>query len=115
MNVVNYIIPSFSLPPSLSPSPSLSVCLSLSLPLLPLCLGISPALSPPLSLIPSPSPPPQVIAIYSYEAQGSQELTLVEGSVISVVAKEDDVWWCGQLDGRTGMFPAAYVETYEET
>lgn len=51
--------------------------------------------------------------MYSYEAQGSQELTLDEGDVISVITKEDDVWWCGQIDGKTGMFPAAYVAPYQ--
>ena len=52
--------------------------------------------------------------MYSYDAQGTQELNIEEGSIVDVVAKEDDVWWCGQLDGKTGMFPAAYVEPYND-
>ena len=32
---------------------------------------------------------------------------------MTVVAKEDDVWWCGELDGKMGMFPSAYVEPYD--
>lgn len=56
----------------------------------------------------------QVVALYSYEAQGSQELSLDEGCIVTVVTKEDDVWWCGQLEnGKTGMFPAAYVVPHQ--
>lgn len=58
--------------------------------------------------------PLQVVALYDYEAQGEQELPLTEGDIVTVVGKEDDVWWCGQCKGRMGMFPSAYVETYEE-
>ncbi len=52
--------------------------------------------------------------MYDYEAQGGQELDLVEGDIITIISREDDVWWCGQLsDGRKGMFPAAYVQGLE--
>ncbi|XP_064387838.1 proline-serine-threonine phosphatase-interacting protein 1-like [Halichondria panicea] len=55
-----------------------------------------------------------VVAVYAYEAQGSEELELVEGDVITLISREDDVWWCGQLsDGRKGMFPSAYVQGLE--
>lgn len=56
----------------------------------------------------------KVIAVYNYEAQGGQELNLTEGAIIKLMAKEDDVWWCGELDGQVGMFPSAYVEPYED-
>ncbi len=52
--------------------------------------------------------------MYAYEAQGNEELELVEGDVITLISREDDVWWCGQLsDGRKGMFPSAYVQGLE--
>ena len=35
------------------------------------------------------------------------------GDIVTVVAKEDDVWWCGQSKGKMGMFPSAYVEPYD--
>lgn len=54
----------------------------------------------------------RVIALYDYDAQGTQELTLHEGDIVTVIGKEDDVWWCGQVGERIGMFPAAYVEPY---
>ena len=56
----------------------------------------------------------QVIALYDYESQGDQELDLEEGDIITVIAKEDDVWWCGQSKGKMGMFPSNYVEAYDE-
>lgn len=52
--------------------------------------------------------------LYDYDAQGDQELNLKEGDIVTVVAKEDDVWWCGQCHGNMGMFPCTYVEPYEE-
>ena len=52
--------------------------------------------------------------LYDYDPQGEQELGLVEGDIVTVVAKEDDVWWCGQCRGKMGMFPSTYVDTYEE-
>ena len=37
-----------------------------------------------------------------------------EGDFVTVLQREDDVWWCGQTaDGRMGMFPATYVEPCE--
>ena len=75
----------------------------------------------------------RVIALYDYDAQGTQvcgcdyagslphqltgsssfqELSLHEGDIVTVIGKEDDVWWCGQVGERIGMFPAAYVEPY---
>lgn len=56
----------------------------------------------------------KVVVIYDYEAQGEQELELAEGDIVTIVAREDDVWWCGQSKGKMGMFPSNYVETYDE-
>lgn len=55
-----------------------------------------------------------MIALYDYDAQGDQELYLEEGDIVTVIAKEDDVWWCGQCKGKMGMFPSNYVEAYDE-
>ena len=41
-----------------------------------------------------------------------QELQLEEGDIVTVVGKEDDVWWCGNFKGKIGMFPSSYVEKY---
>ena len=55
-----------------------------------------------------------MIAVYDYEAQGDQELSLVEGDIVTLIAKEDEMWWCGQVRGQVGMFPSTYVEPYED-
>ena len=47
-------------------------------------------------------PVQRVVALYDYQAQGPEELTLHDGDIITLVAKEDDEWWKGQLNGLTG-------------
>lgn len=52
----------------------------------------------------------QVIAIYDYRAQRSDELTLYKGDVITVLYKDNESWWMGELsDGQQGFFPSNYV------
>ncbi|XP_065886288.1 proline-serine-threonine phosphatase-interacting protein 1-like [Dysidea avara] len=52
----------------------------------------------------------RVVALYDYAAQGPEELTLHDGDIITLLAKEDDEWWQGKMNDKTGMFPASYVE-----
>ncbi|RHZ47942.1 hypothetical protein Glove_564g51 [Diversispora epigaea] len=56
----------------------------------------------------------QVKAIYGYEGEGEDELTIDEGDIITVL-EEHEGWWIGEItdsDGtrRSGMFPANYTE-----
>ncbi|XP_065922685.1 jouberin isoform X2 [Magallana gigas] len=52
----------------------------------------------------------QVIAMYDYRAQRSDELTIFKGDVITVLYKDNDNWWMGELpDGQQGFFPSSYV------
>jgi uncharacterized protein YgiM (DUF1202 family) len=46
---------------------------------------------------------------YNYEAQQSDELTLVKGSKVTVMEKSSDGWWKGDLNGAVGWFPSNYV------
>ena len=48
------------------------------------------------------TPVTRVVALYDYQAQGPEELSLHYGDIITLVAKEDDEWWKGQLNGHTG-------------
>lgn len=53
-----------------------------------------------------------VYAKYNYEAQQSDELSLVKGDKVSVVEKSSDGWWRGRNDansGHVGWFPSNYV------
>lgn len=51
----------------------------------------------------------QVLAMFSYTAQNSDELTFYKGSVITVLNREGD-WWQGELNGQVGVFPNNYVQ-----
>lgn len=51
----------------------------------------------------------QVLAMFPYTAQNSDELTFYKGSVINVVSKDGE-WWKGEMNGQTGMFPSNYVQ-----
>ncbi|KAI3654933.1 hypothetical protein MP228_000313 [Amoeboaphelidium protococcarum] len=49
-------------------------------------------------------------AIYDYEAQTAQELSIKEGDLVEVTKQGDDGWWYGSVNGRKGEFPGSYVE-----
>lgn len=46
---------------------------------------------------------------YNYEAQQSDELSLVKGTRIQVLEKSSDGWWKGEIDSKIGWFPSNYV------
>ena len=52
-----------------------------------------------------------MIALYDYQAQRSDELSLKRGDRIAVLFKDNDNWWMGELvDGQQGFFPTNYVD-----
>ncbi|XP_076348830.1 nostrin-like isoform X2 [Tachypleus tridentatus] len=52
-------------------------------------------------------------AIYTYQANLSDELTLHSGDIICLKRKSGDDWWEGELNGVVGLFPSTYVEEIE--
>ena len=53
---------------------------------------------------------PQVIAMYDYQGQRSDEITMAKGDVIKVLYKENNSWWLGEhQSGQQGFFPVSYV------
>ncbi|KAK2581219.1 hypothetical protein KPH14_008017 [Odynerus spinipes] len=52
----------------------------------------------------------QCRAIYHYSANLNDELSLNPGDLITVHQKQADGWWIGECRGRTGIFPATYVQ-----
>lgn len=50
--------------------------------------------------------------LFPYEAANEDELTLVEGDVITLLSKDapDKGWWKGELRGQVGLFPDNFVE-----
>uniref|UniRef100_A0A3Q3KJC4 SH3 domain-containing protein n=1 Tax=Monopterus albus TaxID=43700 RepID=A0A3Q3KJC4_MONAL len=51
-----------------------------------------------------------VVSLYDYRANRSDELTIRRGDVIQVLYKDNDSWWFGRLvNGQQGYFLASYV------
>ncbi|XP_033972652.1 GRB2-related adapter protein-like [Trematomus bernacchii] len=51
----------------------------------------------------------QVRALYSFEAEESDELQFNTGDVISVLESSDPTWWRGALRGKSGLFPSNHT------
>lgn len=49
-------------------------------------------------------------ALYDYDANMYDELTIRTGDIIQLHTKQPDGWWVGELNGTVGIFPATYVE-----
>lgn len=47
---------------------------------------------------------------FEYLAKDPEEISFAANSVIVNVNKDDADWWTGELDGRRGFFPRAYVD-----
>ncbi|KAK5987491.1 Regulator of cytoskeleton and endocytosis [Cladobotryum mycophilum] len=52
-----------------------------------------------------------VTALYDYAAQADGDLSFRAGDVIEIVQRtpNDNEWWSGKLQGKTGQFPGNYV------
>ncbi|KAK6187699.1 hypothetical protein SNE40_005666 [Patella caerulea] len=67
---------------------------------------------PPVTTAPTSE---KVQAIYAYTSQNDDELTFQKDAVITVLNKEANDWWQGEIDGVVGMFPANYVSPYNSS
>nr|XP_039271437.1 jouberin-like isoform X1 [Styela clava]XP_039271438.1 jouberin-like isoform X1 [Styela clava] len=57
-----------------------------------------------------------VVVLFDYQANRSDELTVVRGDVIRVLYKDSANWWFGEKDdGKQGYFPSNYVEEQVST
>ncbi len=76
----------------------------------------SPAIIPP-----RPASPPEpdseeaegleAVALYDFQAQGDDELTVAEGDSLWIIEQEGDEWWkCRNANGDEGVVPASYIE-----
>ncbi|NWI58351.1 NCF2 factor, partial [Calyptomena viridis] len=54
--------------------------------------------------------PTQVVARYSYEATQPEDLEFQAGDVILVLSKVNADWLEGQCNGKTGIFPSAFIQ-----
>jgi len=50
-------------------------------------------------------------ALYDFEADGDDELSVKEGEKLVVLEKDSDEWWkCRNSNGLEGVVPASYLE-----
>ncbi|XP_014904417.1 src substrate protein p85-like isoform X2 [Poecilia latipinna] len=52
----------------------------------------------------------KAVAIYDYEGEADDEISFNPDDVITNIEMIDEGWWKGQCHGRTGLFPASYVQ-----
>ena len=52
---------------------------------------------------------------FDYEPENPDELKLTVGDIVTVINKEEEGWWKGDLNGTTGMFPSNFVEVLPNT
>jgi len=51
------------------------------------------------------------VALYDFNADGEDELTVVEGEKLEVLERDGDEWWkCRNAKGYEGVVPAQYLE-----
>ncbi|XP_075154578.1 mitogen-activated protein kinase kinase kinase slipper isoform X1 [Haematobia irritans] len=57
-------------------------------------------------------------ALYDYEAQGEDELSLERGQVVLVLSMDpnvsgDEGWWIGKIGDKVGIFPSNFVTNHD--
>lgn len=53
-------------------------------------------------------------ALFNYDAQGEDELSLLRGEVVEILSKDakisgDEGWWTGKIGDKVGIFPSNFV------
>ncbi|KAK0661132.1 Drebrin-like protein [Lasiodiplodia hormozganensis] len=56
---------------------------------------------------------PTATALYDYEAAEENELSFPDGATITNIEFPDEDWWFGEFGGKSGLFPANYVQLDE--
>ncbi|XP_030628217.1 mitogen-activated protein kinase kinase kinase 9 [Chanos chanos] len=67
--------------------------------------------------VPAPAVPPVSgywTAVFDYDANAEDELSLRKGDLVEVLSKDslvsgDEGWWTGKIEDRVGIFPSNYV------
>ncbi|TFK28666.1 SH3-domain-containing protein [Coprinopsis marcescibilis] len=49
-------------------------------------------------------------ALYNYESSEAGDLEIREGQRVLVTERSSDDWWTGEVNGKSGLFPASYVK-----
>ncbi|XP_036140736.1 uncharacterized protein LOC105839888 isoform X2 [Monomorium pharaonis] len=59
-----------------------------------------------------PDPPKFVTALFSFKGKNNDELCFKKGDIITITQVDDEGWWEGTLNDKTGWFPSNYVKEY---
>ncbi|KAI5963255.1 uncharacterized protein KGF55_003047 [Candida pseudojiufengensis] len=57
-----------------------------------------------------PNLPFKVKAIFDYKSDYEDDLPFTSGQILTITAIENDEWYTGEYDGKSGMFPKNFVE-----
>jgi hypothetical protein len=57
---------------------------------------------------------PRCRARFDFEGESADDLTFEEGDIIQLVEQVGDEWLKGNVHGKTGLFPVAFVEIIED-
>nr|XP_031839141.1 rho guanine nucleotide exchange factor 7 isoform X2 [Nomia melanderi] len=57
-----------------------------------------------------PDTPKYVTALYSFKGKNNDELCFKKGDTIMIMQMDDEGWWEGTLNDKTGWFPSNYVK-----
>lgn len=57
----------------------------------------------------------EVVVVFDYVAQETDELSLKKGDVILNVVKVQEGWCQGMLNDKKGMFPDNFVKVFEKS
>ncbi|GBG23811.1 Myosin-1 [Hondaea fermentalgiana] len=58
----------------------------------------------------TPQEAPMANVLYDYAATQEDELELTEGTKVELLDTAHSDWWLGKYKGKTGLFPASYVQ-----
>jgi hypothetical protein len=59
------------------------------------------------------SPTKKAIALWSYAATKSDELSLRKGDIIILTQTPEEGWWEGKVSNQVGWFPSPYCKIFE--
>lgn len=75
------------------------------------CSSSSTSISKPITNSPADDfPPPEVRALYTFNAETAEDLTIVENDYVTVLHQITPEWLYGEYRGQRGQFPANFIE-----
>lgn len=54
-----------------------------------------------------------VMALFDFPGQTAEDLSFQKGAIIRVMEHVDAEWRRGRLEGREGIYPAAFTQPYQ--